>query len=315
MNKIKKISEINQIYIKKNKNDRYYSNLIKENWSNLVGEIVAENSFPAFFNNGKLYINVRDSTILQQISMYKEEIMDIFEKDLGERIVIDIDIKMDKNNQKKNKIIFSQKNEQKEIVKKYSEIRVNIENIKIEKEEEESIERSIEKVDNKYLDIKKRIKKIAIDKLKEEKGLKEQGLINCTMCDELFLPQSDEKICIKCINKKEEEKLSEILKKIKKNPLLELEKDMDIKLFLRARDIIAQDYFYDMIEIIKEHRQLSEYEERLEDYKNDKIKEFNEYMKQYIEYKTGSNDTNVRETLKKETIYKMKKIVEIKYKK
>ena len=111
MNKIKKISEINQIYIKKNKNDRYYSNLIKENWSNLVGEIVAENSFPAFFNNGKLYINVRDSTILQQISMYKEEIMDIFEKDLGERIVIDIDIKMDKNNQKKNKIIFSQKNE------------------------------------------------------------------------------------------------------------------------------------------------------------------------------------------------------------
>ena len=97
--------------------------------------------------------------------------------------------------------------------------------------------------------------------------------------------------------------------------MLELEKDMDIKLFLRARDIIAQDYFYDMIEIIKEHRQLSEYEERLEDYKNDKIKEFNEYMKQYIEYKTGSNDTNVRETLKKETIYKMKKIVEIKYKK
>ena len=316
MNKIKKIGEMNQIYIKKNKNDKYYYFLIKENWNKLVGEIVAENSFPSFFNNGKLYVNVKDSTILQQLSMYKNEIIDIFEKDLGERVVTDIDIKKDKNNQKNNKIIYSKKNEQKEIIKKYSEISVNIENIKLEKEEEKLIEISLEKVDNKYFDIKKRIKKIAINKLKEEKVLKEQGLINCTICGELFLPQSDEKICIKCINKKEEEKMNEILKKIKNNPLLELEKDMDIKLFLRARDIIAQDYFYDMIEIIKEHKQLTVSEEKLEDYKkNDKIKEFNEYMRQYIEYKTGSNDTSVQESLKKETIYKMKKIIEIKYKK
>ena len=49
MYKVKKISEIDKKYIRKNKNDQYYSNLIKENWGKLVGDIVAENSFPAFF--------------------------------------------------------------------------------------------------------------------------------------------------------------------------------------------------------------------------------------------------------------------------
>ena len=65
MYKVKKISEIDKKYIRKNKNDQYYYNLIKENWGKLVGDIVAENSFPAFFSKGKLYINVNDSTIIQ----------------------------------------------------------------------------------------------------------------------------------------------------------------------------------------------------------------------------------------------------------
>ena len=122
MYKVKKISEIDKKYIRKNKNDQYYSNLIKENWGKLVGDIVAENSFPAFFSKGKLYINVNDSTIIQQLSMYKDEVLNIFEKELGDRVVLDLDVRMDRK--KKVDIVRNveviEKNDE-ENVRKYSQ--------------------------------------------------------------------------------------------------------------------------------------------------------------------------------------------------
>ena len=316
MYKVKKISEIDKKYIRKNKNDQYYSNLIKENWGKLVGDIVAENSFPAFFSKGKLYINVNDSTIIQQLSMYKDEVLNIFEKELGDRVVLDLDVRMDRK--KKVEIVRKVEvieNNDEENVRKYSSINVDIEKIKLPEEEILQIEGILDKVDKKYSEIGERIKKIAIDKKREEKALKEEGIINCMSCGDLFLPQTDEKTCIKCINKKEEEKLDVMLKEIKNNPMLRLESDMDINLYNRARDIISQDYFYDMIEIIKHHRRIVNYEDSIYNDKDEKRKEFNEYMGKYIMYKIGSEDKDVQEAAKKDTIYRIKKIVEMKYKK
>ena len=316
MYKVKKISEIDKKYIRKNKNDQYYSNLIKENWGKLVGDIVAENSFPAFFSKGKLYINVNDSTIIQQLSMYKDEVLNIFEKELGDRIVLDLDVRMDRK--KKVDIVRNVEvieNNDEENVRKYSSINVDIEKIKLPEEEILQIEEILDKIDKKYSEIGERIKKIAIDKKREEKALKEEGIINCMSCGDLFLPQTDEKTCIKCINKKEEEKLDVMLKEIKNNPMLRLESDMDINLYNRARDIISQDYFYDMIEIIKHHRRIVNYEDSIYNDKDEKRKEFNEYMGKYIMYKIGSEDKDVQEAAKKDTIYRIKKIVEMKYKK
>ena len=316
MYKVKKISEIDKKYIRKNKNDQYYSNLIKENWGKLVGDIVAENSFPAFFSKGKLYINVNDSTIIQQLSMYKDEVLNIFEKELGDRVVLDLDVRMDRK--KKVEIVRKVEvieNNDEENVRKYSSINVDIEKIKLPEEEILQIEGILDKVDKKYSEIGERIKKIAIDKKREEKALKEEGIINCMSCGDLFLPQTDEKTCIKCINKKEEEKLDVMLKEIKNNPMLRLESDMDINLYNRARDIISQDYFYDMIEIIKHHRRIVNYEDSIYNDKDKKRKEFNEYMGKYIMYKIGSEDKDVQEAAKKDTIYRIKKIVEMKYKK
>ena len=316
MYKVKKISEIDKKYIRKNKNDQYYSNLIKENWGKLVGDIVAENSFPAFFSKGKLYINVNDSTIIQQLSMYKDEVLNIFEKELGDRIVLDLDVRMDRK--KKVDIVRNVEvieNNDEENVRKYSSINVDIEKIKLPEEEILQIEEILDKIDKKYSEIGERIKKIAIDKKREEKALKEEGIINCMSCGDLFLPQTDEKTCIKCINKKEEEKLDVMLKEIKNNPMLRLESDMDINLYNRARDIISQDYFYDMIEIIKHHRRIVNYEDSIYNDKDEKRKEFNEYMGKYIMYKIGSEDKDVQEAAKKDIIYRIKKIVEMKYKK
>ena len=173
MYKVKKISEIDKKYIRKNKNDQYYSNLIKENWGKLVGDIVAENSFPAFFSKGKLYINVNDSTIIQQLSMYKDEVLNIFEKELGDRVVLDLDVRMDR----KKKVDIVRKvevieNNDEENVRKYSSINVDIEKIKLPEEEILQIEGILDKVDKKYAEIGERIKKIAIDKKREEKALK-----------------------------------------------------------------------------------------------------------------------------------------------
>ena len=316
MYKVKKISEIDKKYIRKNKNDQYYSNLIKENWGKLVGDIVAENSFPAFFSKGKLYVNVNDSTIIQQLSMYKDEVLNIFEKELGDRIVLDLDVRMDRK--KKVDIVRNVEvieNNDEENVRKYSSINVDIEKIKLPEEEILQIEGILDKVDKKYSEIGERIKKIAIDKKREEKALKEEGIINCMSCGDLFLPQTDEKICIKCINKKEEEKLEAMLKEIKNNPMLRLESDMDINLYNRARDIISQDYFYDMIEIIRHHRRIVNYEDSIYNDKDEKRKEFNECMGKYIMYKIGSEDKDVQEAAKKDIIYRIKKIVEMKYKK
>ena len=316
MYKVKKISEIDKKYIRKNKNDQYYSNLIKENWGKLVGDIVAENSFPAFFSKGKLYVNVNDSTIIQQLSMYKDEVLNIFEKELGDRIVLDLDVRMDRK--KKVDIVRNVEvieNNDEENVRKYSSINVDIEKIKLPEEEILQIEEILDKVDKKYSEIGERIKKIAIDKKREEKALKEEGIINCMSCGDLFLPQTDEKTCIKCINKKEEEKLDVMLKEIKNNPMLRLESDMDINLYNRARDIISQDYFYDMIEIIRHHRRIVNYEDSIYNDKDEKRKEFNEYMGKYIMYKIGSEDKDVQEAAKKDIIYRIKKIVEMKYKK
>jgi len=316
MYKVKKISEIDKKYIRKNKNDQYYSNLIKENWGKLVGDIVAENSFPAFFSKGKLYVNVNDSTIIQQLSMYKDEVLNIFEKELGDRIVLDLDVRMDRK--KKVDIVRNVEvieNNDEENVRKYSSINVDIEKIKLPKEEILQIEEILDKIDKKYSEIGERIKKIAIDKKREEKALKEEGIINCMSCGDLFLPQTDEKTCIKCINKKEEEKLDVMLKEIKNNPMLRLESDMDINLYNRARDIISQDYFYDMIEIIRHHRRIVNYEDSIYNDKDEKRKEFNEYMGKYIMYKIGSEDKDVQEAAKKDIIYRIKKIVEMKYKK
>ena len=316
MYKVKKISEIDKKYIRKNKNDQYYSNLIKENWGKLVGDIVAENSFPAFFSKGKLYINVNDSTIIQQLSMYKDEVLNIFEKELGDRIVLDLDVRMDRK--KKVDIVRNVEvieNNDEENVRKYSSINVDIEKIKLPEEEILQIEEILDKIDKKYSEIGERIKKIAIDKKREEKALKEEGIINCMSCGDLFLPQTDEKTCIKCINKKEEEKLDVMLKEIKNNPMLRLESDMDINLYNRARDIISQDYFYDMIEIIRHHRRIVNYEDSIYNDKDEKRKEFNEYMGKYIMYKIGSEDKDVQEAAKKDIIYRIKKIVEMKYKK
>ena len=316
MYKVKKISEIDKKYIRKNKNDQYYSNLIKENWGKLVGDIVAENSFPAFFSKGKLYVNVNDSTIIQQLSMYKDEVLNIFEKELGARVVLDLDVRMDRK--KKVDIVRNVEvieNNDEENVRKYSSINVDIEKIKLPKEEILQIEEILDKIDKKYSEIGERIKKIAIDKKREEKALKEEGIINCMSCGDLFLPQTDEKTCIKCINKKEEEKLDVMLKEIKNNPMLRLESDMDINLYNRARDIISQDYFYDMIEIIRHHRRIVNYEDSIYNDKDEKRKEFNEYMGKYIMYKIGSEDKDVQEAAKKDIIYRIKKIVEMKYKK
>ena len=316
MYKVKKISEIDKKYIRKNKNDQYYSNLIKENWGKLVGDIVAENSFPAFFSKGKLYVNVNDSTIIQQLSMYKDEVLNIFEKELGDRIVLDLDVRMDRK--KKVDIVRNVEvieNNDEENVRKYSSINVDIEKIKLPEEEILQIEEILDKIDKKYSEIGERIKKIAIDKKREEKALKEEGIINCMSCGDLFLPQTDEKTCIKCINKKEEEKLDVMLKEIKNNPMLRLESDMDINLYNRARDIISQDYFYDMIEIIRHHRRIVNYEDSIYNDKDEKRKEFNEYMGKYIMYKIGSEDKDVQEAAKKDIIYRIKKIVEMKYKK
>ena len=104
-------------------------------------------------------------------------------------------------------------------------------------------------------------------------------------------------------------------KEIKNNPMLRLESDMDVSLYNRARDIISQDYFYDMIEIIKHHRRIVNYEDSIYNDKDEKRKEFNECMGKYIMYKIGSEDKDVQEAAKKDTIYRIKKIVEMKYKK
>ena len=59
---------------------------LQQQWTDIVGEYIAQKSFPQMLDRGKLIIAVENSTLAQQLNMLKIEIKKRIEVSIGEEI-------------------------------------------------------------------------------------------------------------------------------------------------------------------------------------------------------------------------------------
>lgn len=284
----KKLNKISEVKVNKIlEDDRYLIHIIRQNWKKIVGEVIAEYSFPSFFSKEKLTIIVGNNLISNEMKIYKETILENINEELNGNHVKEIYIKSGQIYDNKN-IFYEDDNE--------------IENIQITEEERNKIDVVFSKseTENEEIqEISERIKKIAINSKVNEKILLKKGYKECERCGDLFLGTS--LICIKCQNELENEKMQKIKKIIEENPVIsyreisqKLEKVTEQE-FYKARDQLAEDLTLVVSELIEEHN----------------LKMAREAAERYAIYRTGSQENFIINKLKEELLNRLTKFLKL----
>ena len=146
MNK-KKLNRIGEVSISRiTENDRYMIHIIRKNWKKIVGDVIAEYSFPSFFSKGKLTVIVENNLIMSEMKMYRETILENVNEEFHGTAVSEIYIKGGK--------IYNNRDI-------YNEHKETEETAEITAEEKEKIEKIIHDVENNEL--AEKIKNIALN--------------------------------------------------------------------------------------------------------------------------------------------------------
>ena len=282
MNK-KKLNRIGEVSISRiTENDRYMIHIIRKNWKKIVGDVIAEYSFPSFFSKGKLTVIVENNLIMSEMKMYRETILENVNEEFQGTAVSEIYIKSGKINN--NRDI-------------YKDHKVAEETAEITAEEKEKIERLFPDVENNEL--AERIKNIALNSKINEKILLKKGYIECERCGDLFL--GEEEMCIKCRNELENEKMGRIKKLIEKNPVIsyrETEREIEELTegeFYKARDQLAEDLTLFVSELIEQNN----------------LKEAGETAEKYALYRTGSSEVYIINKVKEELLNRLTKFLKL----
>lgn len=335
--KYKSLKNIGLNYFEKKvsllKNESYYLWKLNKNWEMVVGKIISDNTEPKFLKNGVLFINVDNSTIYHNILTYQVQLIDkinnFFETKLVNKLEIKkvFEIKRSKIINKIEKSIEKEIELEKKYNKLYEEkvkkIEESYENIKLTKEEIQKIENSINNIDKKYLDFSKKLHEIAINRRKKDKFLLKNGYEICEECKEIFYPGGNEKICFNCYEKKERKKEQKMTNLIIKNPYISekiatKETDTEEYIYYKIRDILAQKIYIEILYFC-ENKNI-EIETNL-DYNNEiraeAKKELEKLIKNFIDYKIGTNDQTIFENERKKLLKKIKNEINFrkKYKK
>ena len=282
MNK-KKLNRIGEVSISRiTENDRYMIHIIRKNWKKIVGDVIAEYSFPSFFSKGKLTVIVENNLIMSEMKMYRETILENVNEEFHGTAVSEIYIKGGK--------IYNNRDI-------YNEHKETEETAEITAEEKEKIERLFPDVENNEL--AERIKNIALNSKINEKILLKKGYIECERCGDLFL--GEEEICIKCRNELENEKMGRIKKLIEKNPIIsyrETEREIEELTegeFYKARDQLAEDLTLFVSELIEQNN----------------LKEAGETAEKYALYRTGSSEVYIINKVKEELLNRLTKFLKL----
>ena len=282
MNK-KKLNRIGEVSISRiTENDRYMIHIIRKNWKKIVGDVIAEYSFPSFFSKGKLTVIVENNLIMSEMKMYRETILENVNEEFHGTAVSEIYIKGGK--------IYNNRDI-------YNEHKETEETAEITAEEKKKIERLFPDVENNEL--AERIKNIALNSKINEKILLKKGYIECERCGDLFL--GEEEICIKCRNELENEKMGRIKKLIEKNPIIsyrETEREIEELTegeFYKARDQLAEDLTLFVSELIEQNN----------------LKEAGETAKKYALYRTGSSEVYIINKVKEELLNRLTKFLKL----
>ena len=288
---------------------------LKKNWEFIAGNIIAEKSEPRNLYMRELTVYVHDPVIHHSIVSYSSIIMKKINEFFQGNVVEKVEVRKTNKNLRKNVLDFSQKEKSEKIseINKKTEKKVFFqeEEQELSFEEREKIRENIEKIDKKYENFAIRLKEIAENNRKKEKYLLKNGFIKCSECGKIFCPGENEKICFNCYDRKESRKIDGMARLLTEMPLIG-ERDAvrmtetDAYTYYKVRDMLAQRVYRDLLYFcIEKNLQIKGNEEWSEEIRKETIVDFEIYVKNYIDFKIGTDNMEIFSKEREKVIRKL----------
>ena len=316
---------------------------LRKNWELIAGDIIAEKSEPKNLYMRELTVYVHDPVIHHSIVSYSSIIMKKINEFFQRNVVEKVEVRKINKNLRKNVLDFSQKEKSEKIseinektrkkvlfqeeeqelsFEEREKIRENIEKTRkkvlfqeeeqeLSFEEREKIRENIEKIDKKYENFAIRLKEIAENNRKKEKYLLKNGFIKCSECGKIFYPGENEKICFNCYDRKESRKIDGMARLLTEMPLIG-ERDAvrmtetDAYTYYKVRDMLAQRVYRDLLYFcIEKNLQIKGNEEWSEEIRKETIVDFEIYVKNYIDFKIGTDNMEIFSKEREKVIRKL----------
>ena len=288
---------------------------LRKNWELIAGDIIAEKSEPRNLYMRELTIYVHDPVIHHSIVSYSSIIMKKINEFFQGNVVEKVEVRKINKNLRKNVLDFSQKEKSEKISeineKTGKKILFQEEEQELSFEEREKIRENIEKIDKKYENFAIRLKEIAENNRKKEKYLLKNGFIECSECGKIFYPGENEKICFNCYDRKESRKIDGMARLLTEMPLIG-ERDAvrmtetDAYTYYKVRDMLAQRVYRDLLYFcIEKNLQIKGNEEWSEEIRKETIVDFEIYVKNYIDFKIGTDNMEIFSKEREKVIRKL----------
>ena len=288
---------------------------LRKNWELIAGDIIAEKSEPRNLYMRELTVYVHDPVIHHSIVSYSSIIMKKINEFFQRNVVEKVEVRKINKNLRKNVLDFSQKEKSEKISeineKTGKKILFQEEEQELSFEEREKIRENIEKIDKKYENFAIRLKEIAENNRKKEKYLLKNGFIECSECGKIFYPGENEKICFNCYDRKESRKIDGMARLLTEMPLIG-ERDAvrmtetDAYTYYKVRDMLAQRVYRDLLYFcIEKNLQIKGNEEWSEEIRKETIVDFEIYVKNYIDFKIGTDNMEIFSKEREKVIRKL----------
>ena len=288
---------------------------LRKNWELIAGDIIAEKSEPKNLYMRELTVYVHDPVIHHSIVLYSSIIMKKINEFFQGNVVKKVEVRKINKNLRKNVLDFSQKEKSEKISeineKTGKKILFQEEEQELSFEEREKIRENIEKIDKKYENFAIRLKEIAENNRKKEKYLLKNGFIECSECGKIFYPGENEKICFNCYDRKESRKIDGMARLLTEMPLIG-ERDAvrmtetDAYTYYKVRDMLAQRIYRDLLYFcIEKNLQIKGNEEWSEEIRKETIVDFEIYVKNYIDFKIGTDNMEIFSKEREKVIRKL----------
>jgi len=288
---------------------------LRKNWELIAGDIIAEKSEPRNLYMRELTVYVHDPVIHHSIVSYSSIIMKKINEFFQGNVVEKVEVRKINKNLRKNVLDFSQKEKSEKISEINEKTRKKVlfqeEEQELSFEEREKIRENIEKIDKKYENFAIRLKEIAENNRKKEKYLLKNGFIKCSECGKIFYPGENEKICFNCYDRKESRKIDGMARLLTEMPLIG-ERDAvrmtetDAYTYYKVRDMLAQRVYRDLLYFcIEKNLQIKGNEEWSEEIRKETIVDFEIYVKNYIDFKIGTDNMEIFSKEREKVIRKL----------
>ena len=288
---------------------------LRKNWELIAGDIIAEKSEPRNLYMRELTVYVYDPVIHHSIVSYSSIIIKKINEFFQGNVVEKVEVRKINKNLRKNVLDFSQKEKSEKISeineKTGKKVLFQEEEQELSFEEREKIRENIEKIDKKYENFAIRLKEIAENNRKKEKYLLKNDFIKCSECGKIFYPGENEKICFNCYDRKESRKIDGMARLLTEMPLIG-ERDAvrmtetDAYTYYKVRDMLAQRIYRDLLYFcIEKNLQIKGNEEWSEEIRKETIVDFEIYVKNYIDFKIGTDNMEIFSKEREKVIRKL----------